>query len=261
MEQKVLHGTIEDIIFQNIENGYAVFTVSSGETQTTCVGIVPHLHTGESVEISGNWTVHATYGKQFQVQSYEKSIPTTEEGIEKYLASGVIKGIGAKTAKKIVERFGEDSFYIIEEKTECLAEIKGITLEKALKIGTLFREQHQQRKAMLFLQDFGVTPTFAMKIYKKYKDRTFDVVKNNPYRLADDILGIGFKMADKMAAAAGIPFNSSDRICSAIKFVLNKAVNNGNVFLPKQMLLQQTQELLQLYDFDIENYIKEYTEE
>ncbi|HIT86211.1 MAG TPA: ATP-dependent RecD-like DNA helicase [Candidatus Coprocola pullicola] len=257
MEQKVLHGTIEDIIFQNIENGYAVFTVSSGETQTTCVGIVPHLHTGESVEISGNWTVHATYGKQFQVQSYEKSIPTTEEGIEKYLASGVIKGIGAKTAKKIVERFGEDSFYIIEEKTERLAEIKGITLEKALKIGTLFREQHQQRKAMLFLQDFGVTPTFAMKIYKKYKDRTFDVVKNNPYRLADDILGIGFKMADKMAAAAGIPFNSSDRICSAIKFVLNKAVNNGNVFLPKQMLLQQTQELLQLYDFDIENYIKE----
>ena len=136
MEQKVLHGIIEDIIFQNIENGYAVFTVSSGETQTTCVGIVPHLHTGESVEISGNWTVHATYGKQFQVQSYEKSIPTTEEGIEKYLASGVIKGIGAKTAKKIVERFGEDSFYIIEEKTERLAEIKGITLEKALKIGT-----------------------------------------------------------------------------------------------------------------------------
>lgn len=120
MEQKVLHGTIEDIIFQNIENGYAVFTVSSGETQTTCVGIVPHLHTGESVEISGNWTVHATYGKQFQVQSYEKSIPTTKEGIEKYLASGVIKGIGAKTAKKIVERFGEDSFYIIEEKTERL---------------------------------------------------------------------------------------------------------------------------------------------
>ena len=257
MEQEVLHGTIEDVIFQNMENGYAVFTVSSGETQTTCVGIVPHLHTGESVEISGNWTVHATYGKQFQVQSYEKSVPTTEEGIEKYLASGVIKGIGAKTAKKIVERFGEDSFYIIEEKTERLAEIKGITLEKALKIGSLFREQHQQRKAMLFLQDFGVTPTFAMKIYKKYKDRTFDVVKNNPYRLADDILCIGFKMADKMAAAAGIPFDSSDRICSAIKFVLNKAVNNGNVFLPKQILLQQTEELLQLYDFDIENYIKE----
>ncbi len=257
MEQETLQGTVEDIIFQNIETGYTVFTVSESETETTCVGIVPHLHEGENVEILGHWTVHATYGKQFQVQAYEKKIPTTEEGIERYLASGIIKGIGAKTAKKIVERFGENSFQIIEEQSERLAEIRGITLEKAQKIGALFQEQHELRNVMLFLQGFGVTPTYAMKIYKKYKERTFDIVKNNPYRIADDIFGIGFKMSDKMAAAAGIPFDSPYRICAGIKFVLNKAVGNGHVFLPMTLLKQQTEELLQLYNIDIEQYCKQ----
>ncbi len=257
MEQEVLHGTVEDIIFQNIDTGYAVFTVSEEETETTCVGVVPHIHEGESVAISGYWTIHATYGKQFQVQNYEKTIPTTEEGIIKYLASGVIKGIGHKTAKKIVERFGENSFQIIEEQPERLAEIRGITLEKAQKINALFQEQHELRKAMLFLQDFGVTPAYATKIYKRYKDKTFDIIKNNPYRIADDIFGIGFKMADKMASAAGIPFDSPYRICAGIKFVLNQALGNGHVYLPITLLTQQTEELLQLYQIDIEQYLKQ----
>ena len=138
-----------------------------------------------------------------------------------------------------------------------MAEIRGITLEKAQKINALFQEQHELRKAMLFLQDFGVTPAYATKIYKRYKDKTFDIIKNNPYRIADDIFGIGFKMADKMASAAGIPFDSPYRICAGIKFVLNQALGNGHVYLPITLLTQQTEELLQLYQIDIEQYLKQ----
>ena len=134
-----------------------------------------------------------------------------------------------------------------------MAEIRGITLEKAQKINALFQEQHELRKAMLFLQDFGVTPAYATKIYKRYKDKTFDIIKNNHYRIADDIFGIGFKMADKMAASMGIPFDSPYRICAGIKFVLNHALGNGHVFLPLMILKQQTEELLQLFQIDIES--------
>ena len=181
VKQEMLHGTIQDIIFQSTETGFAVFTILWEEVEITCVGIVPHIHEGENVEMTGRWTVHATYGKQFQVQSYQKTVPTTEEGIEKYLASGVIKGIGAKTAKKIVERFGEQSFQVIEEQPERLVEIRGKKKKKAQQINALFLEQHELRKAMIFLQDFGVTPTFAMKIYKKYKERTFFSWKGAAY--------------------------------------------------------------------------------
>lgn len=257
MEQQTLHGTVEDIIFQNTETGFAVFSISENEIETTCVGIVPHLHEGENVTISGHWTVHATYGRQFQVEIYEKTIPTTEEGIEKYLSSGIIKGIGAKTAKKIVEKFGENSFQIIEEQPERLSEIRGITLKKAQSIGEVFQQQHELRQVTVFLQNFGITPTFAMKIYKKYKEKTFEIIKNNPYRIADDIFGIGFKMADKIASSIGIAFDSPYRICAGIKFVLNKALGNGHVFLPIALLIQQTEELLQLYHIDMEQYLKE----
>ena len=257
LEQQTLHGTVEDIIFQNTETGFAVFSISENEIETTCVGIVPHLHEGENVTISGHWTVHATYGRQFQVEIYEKTIPTTEEGIEKYLSSGIIKGIGAKTAKKIVEKFGENSFQIIEEQPERLSEIRGITLKKAQSIGEVFQQQHELRQVTVFLQNFGVTPTFAMKIYKKYKEKTFEIIKNNPYRIADDIFGIGFKMADKIASSIGIAFDSPYRICAGIKFVLNKALGNGHVFLPIALLIQQTEELLQLYHIDMEQYLKE----
>ena len=203
-ESVVLEGTVEDIIFQNSDNGYAVFSVDNGESEVICVGIVPNLHNGESLKVIGNWTVHPSYGRQLSVEFYEKTIPTTIDGIEKYLSSGVIKGIGPKTAKKIVEKFGETTFYIIEEKPDRLVEIKGLTYEKAVRISQVFREQHELRRVMIFLQNFGVTPVYAMKYYKKYKEKTFDIVNTNPYRLADDITGIGIKMADKLAASAGI---------------------------------------------------------
>ena len=257
MEDTVITGSVEDIVFHNKDNGYCVFTVDSDGEEITCVGTIMQIHSGEDLRISGNWTMHPTYGKQFQVKFFEKTIPTTAEGIQKYLASGVIKGIGKKTAERIVDKFGEASFYVIEEKPDKLAEIKGISYEKAMTIHNVFCEQHELRRAMLFLQDFGVTPSYAMKIYKKYKGKTFEIVKENPYRLADDINGIGFKMADKMAQNAGIQTDSPNRIKSGIKYVLNQASQNGHVYLPKTELTKITSELLGINTIIIENCLKE----
>lgn len=257
MEDIVLKGEIGDIIYQNKENGYTVFTILAKGEETTCVGVVPMVHEGESLEVRGNWSNHPAYGKQLQVQFYEKSMPTSQSGMEKYLASGLIKGLGPKTSKKIVQRFGDASFYVIEEKPDLLTEIKGITHEKALRISEIFREQHELRKVMMFLQGFEVSPAYIMKIYKKYKGRTFEVVKTNPYRLADDVFGIGFKMADKMAANAGIAEDNPNRIKAAVKYVLNQAASNGDCFLPKEKLLNQAVELLELNLLSVENAIRE----
>lgn len=257
MEEVKIIGEVESVIFQNTENGYAVFSLETEDDEVTCVGTVPQLHQGETLEIHGTWTTHPLYGKQVQVQYYEKSMPTTAAGMEKYLASGLIKGIGPKTAKKIVAEFGEASFYVIEEKPEELAKIRGLTYEKAQRISDIFREQHELRKAMLFLQDFDISPTYAMKIYKKYKSRTFDIVKTNPYRLADDIWGIGFRMADKMAASAGIQPDDPNRIKAAIKYVLTTGAGNGDCFLPKEKLIEEATTLLQLHPMQIENALRE----
>lgn len=256
-EDVCLTGSVAGIIFQNKENGYAVFTIEQDEQEITCTGIVPDLHEGEKLNLSGRWNVHPTYGRQFLIEGYEKVMPDTVEGIEKYLSSGVIRGIGPKTAKKIVEKFGEASFYVIEEKPDRLSEIKGITYDKAKEINKIFIQQHEMRRAMMFLQNFGVSPNFAMKIYKKYKDRTFDVVKNNPYRLADDILGIGFKMADKIAASSGIRPDSAHRIKCGIRYILNDAAASGHVYLPKKELADKTTELLNISCDAIENSIIE----
>lgn len=257
MEDVLLTGSVEDIIFKNKENGYAVFNIQDKEEEVICVGVVPDIHAGEMLKMTGSWVLHPTYGKQFQVRLYEKSIPTTQDGIERYLSSGVLQGIGPKTAQKIVKKFGDDTFQIIEEKPERLAEIRGITYEKAMRIGAVFREQHDLRRVMIFLQQLGVTPAYAMKIFKRYKQRTFEIVKNNPYRLADDIFGIGFKMADKLAAAAGIAPDSSQRICCAIKYVLNQASTSGHTYLPKEELIQTAAEMLQQAPEQMENALKE----
>lgn len=166
MDEIRLTGEVESIIYENKENGYTVFSLTTEDDEVTCVGIVPQIHTGETLEIGGRWSIHPVYGRQIQVQYYEKSMPTTKSGMEKYLASGLIRGIGPKTAKKIVERFGEASFYVIEEKPEQLAEIRGLTYEKALQISQIFREQHELRRAMIFLQGFDVSPAYAMRIIR-----------------------------------------------------------------------------------------------
>ena len=257
MEDVAIKGEIGDIIFQNKENGYAVFTVFVQSEEITCVGIVPMIHEGESLSVRGNWINHPVYGKQLQVQFYEKFMPTSQIGMEKYLSSGLIKGLGPKTSRKIVERFGDAAFYVIEEKPDLLTEIKGITHEKAQRISQIFSEQHELRKVMMFLQGFEVSPAYSMRIYKRYKGRTFDVVKTNPYRLADDVFGIGFKMADKMAANAGIPVDDPNRVKSAIKYVLNQAASNGDCYLPKKRLVAEAVELLELHPLAVENAIRE----
>ena len=257
MEEVRITGEVEDIIFQNKDNGYTVFSLTTENDEVTCVGVLPQIHSGEALEIKGEWKNHPVYGKQLQVQYYEKSMPTTQAGMEKYLASGLIRGIGAKTAKRIVEKFGETAFYVIEEKPDLLTDIKGITYEKAQRISEVFREQHELRRAMMFLQGFDISPAYAMKIYKKFKNRTFDIVKNNPYRLADDVLGIGFKMADKMAANVGIAEDNPNRVKAAVKYVLNNAAANGDCFLPKGKLIGDAVELLGLHPLAVENAIRE----
>ena len=151
MEDLKITGEVEDIIYRNKDNGYTVFSLTTEDDEVTCVGVVPQIHSGEALEIHGSWAMHPLYGRQVQVQYYEKSMPTTTAGMEKYLSSGMIKGIGAKTAKRIVERFGEATFYVIEEKPDLLTEIKGISYDKAQKISEVFCEQHELRRAMMFL--------------------------------------------------------------------------------------------------------------
>ncbi|MFI3173837.1 MAG: ATP-dependent RecD-like DNA helicase [Bacillota bacterium] len=239
-----IKGEVEDVIYHNEDNGYSVFSLSTEKKAITCVGTVFGLRQGESMKINGNWVTHPSYGKQLQIEFCEKSVPTTTQGIEKYLSSGLVKGIGKKTAKKIVEMFGENTFTIIEEQPEKLVEIRGITMTKAQKIADSFRQQYQMRKAMIFLQEFDITPAYALKIYKKYKDKMYEIVKNQPYRLADEIWGIGFKMADKIAMTGGVPMDDPNRIKSGIKFVLNQAVTSGDCYLKKDRLLMASGELL-----------------
>ena len=247
-ESIVLKGSVEDIIFENKDNGYTVFTVDTGEEEVVCVGTLERLNSGENVTLTGSWAMHLVYGKQFQVDYCEKTMPTTAEGIEKYLSSGLIKGIGPKTAKKIVDRFGEATFYVIEEKPDRLVEIRGITYEKALKISEVFKEQNGIRRAMIFMQSYGISPVYAMKIYKRYRENVYDIIKTDPYRLADDVFGIGFKMADAIAEKAGVLKNSPQRVRACIKYVLNNAAANGHTFLPLNVLVLQVVEMTGVSD-------------
>ncbi|MBE6008604.1 MAG: ATP-dependent RecD-like DNA helicase [Lachnospiraceae bacterium] len=256
-ESIVLKGSVEDIIFENRDNGYTVFTIDTGEEEVVCVGTLERLNSGENVTLTGSWTMHLVYGKQFQVDYCEKTMPTTAEGIEKYLSSGLIKGIGPKTAKKIVDRFGEATFYVIEEKPDRLVEIRGITYEKALKISEVFKEQNGIRRAMIFMQSYGISPVYAMKIYKRYRENVYDIIKTDPYRLADDVFGIGFKMADAIAEKAGVLKNSPQRVRACIKYVLNNAAANGHTFLPLGVLVSQVAEMTDVGAEMAENAIVE----
>ena len=254
----VLEGTVEDIIFQNKENWYTVFNFNSDDgDEVTCVGTIPQLSKGESLKLSGTMVIHPSYGLQLKVDIFEKVVPTNAAAIERYLASGTIKGIGAKTAKKIVDKFGAATFYVIEEKFDRLVEIKGINYDKALKIHTAFCAQRDVRKAMLYLQDYGVSAAMAVKIYKKYGYRTIEIIKENPYRLAEDIIGIGFKTADSIADSMGISKDSPNRIKSGIRYILNMDVADGNVFMPFNNLTARAEEILGADSETVEHCLKE----
>ncbi len=260
MEQVTYDGIVEHIIFQNKENGYCVFSMSLSEDEfeeIICVATILDLFEGEHIKVSGTEKIHAQYGSQLEVKAYEKVMPKTIHGIEKYLSSGVIKGIGPKMAKKIIENFGEDAFEVIEKNPLALSKIRGISEVKAIAIGKEFNEQVGLRNVMLFLQQYNISNTNSAKIYKKYKERTIEIVKTNPYILTDDIMGIGFKTADEIAEQMGIQKDSLYRIKSGIKFELQQNLANGNVYVVYDNLLIALQQILRVDVEIIKNGIVE----
>lgn len=251
-----LAGYVEHIIYRNTDNGYTVLNLVSGEAEITCVGIFSTIAEGENIEATGDYTDHPTYGTQFKVVSFEEKAPEDQEAIERYLGSGAIKGIGLAMAARIVRRFKEDTFRIIEEEPERLVEVKGISERKAMEIASQVNEKRDLRQAMIFLQQFGITMNLAVKIYNKYGQEVYGILKENPYRLADDIEGVGFRTADDIAAKAGIRTDSDFRVRSGILYTLLQASGEGHTFLPKEELTSKASELLGINQEIIEkNYM------
>lgn len=247
-----LVGYVEHIIYRNADNGYTVLNLVSGEEEITCVGIFSAIAEGENIEASGDYTDHPTYGKQFKVESFEEKAPEDEEAIERYLGSGAIRGIGLALAARIVRRFKADTFRIIEEEPERLAEVKGISERKAMEIADQVNEKRDLRQAMIFLQQYGITMNLAVKVYQQYGQEVYGIIRENPYRLADDIEGVGFRTADEIAVRVGIRMDSDFRIRSGILYVLLQASTEGHTYLPEEELTRRTGQLLEVGEEQIE---------
>ena len=243
---------MEHIIYRNADNGYTVLNLVSGEEEITCVGIFSAIAEGENIEASGDYTDHPTYGKQFKVESFEEKAPEDEEAIERYLGSGAIRGIGLALAARIVRRFKADTFRIIEEEPERLAEVKGISERKAMEIADQVNEKRDLRQAMIFLQQYGITMNLAVKVYQQYGQEVYGIIRENPYRLADDIEGVGFRTADEIAVRVGIRMDSDFRIRSGILYVLLRASTEGHTYLPEEELTRRTGQLLEVGEEQIE---------
>lgn len=250
-------GYIDHIIFRNEENGYTVLALKGveDEEELTCVGTFPVITQGASIEAQGEYTRHPVYGKQFQISSFMEKMPEDSLAMERYLGSGAIKGIGAALAGRIVRRFGEDTLRIVEEEPERLAEIKGISEKKAREIAAQVAEKADMRKAMMFLQKYGISLNLGAKIYQKYGDSVYSVLQENPYRLADDISGVGFKIADEIAYRIGIHTDSDYRIRSGMMYTLLQASGEGHVYLPKEELFRRASELLGVDESYMEKHL------
>lgn len=250
-------GYIDHIIFRNEENGYTVMVVknSENEEELTCVGSFPAISQGTTIQASGIYTHHPVYGKQFQISSFVEKIPEDTYAMERYLGSGAIKGIGAALAARIVRRFGEDTIRIVEEEPERLAEVKGISEKKAREIAAQVTEKTEMRKAMIFLQKYGISLNLGAKIYQKYKDSLYTVLQENPYRLAEDISGVGFKIADEIAARIGIHADSDYRIRSGMLYTLLQASGEGHTYLPKDQLFARCAKLLGVDESYMEKHL------
>ena len=252
---EVRKGYVEHIVFRNNDNGYTVFQLVSEEEELTCVGLFSVLAEGELIQVSGQMKEHPLYGEQLQVEQYELLAPEDETAMERYLGSGAIKGIGAAMAARIVRRFKGDTLRIIEEEPERLAEVKGISEKKAMEISAQMEEKKDLRQAMMFLTQYGISVPLAVKIYQQYGNRTYQVVEENPYRLADDISGIGFKIADEIASRIGIHTDSDYRIRSGLLYVLLQATGEGHTCLPKEDLLHRASALLGVEEEQMETQL------
>lgn len=256
---ETITGFVEHIVFRNEENGYTVLNLAVEEDEVTCVGVFQFISEGESVELKGEYTVHPSYGPQFQVESYAIKAPQDIVSIERYLGSGAIKGVGAALAARIVRRFKEDTFRIIEEEPERLAEIKGISERKAQEIAEQTEEKRELRQAMIFLQNHGISLTLAVKIYQTYQLDMYRIIQENPYKLAEDVTGVGFKIADEIAHKVGIHMDSDFRIRSGILYVLQQASLEGHTYLPKELLTRRACELLEVDADAIEKHYMDMT--
>lgn len=248
-------GYVGHIVFRNEENGYTVFHLETDDEDVTCVGSFNFINEGELLEVNGEYTTHAVYGNQLKVSSYQVKEPEDLISIEKYLGSGAVKGVGAALAKRIVKKFKEDTFRIIEEEPERLSEIKGISERKAREIASQLEEKKDMRKAMIYLQKYGISTKLAAKIYQHYGLKVYQVLEENPYQLADNIEGVGFKTADEIASRIGIHTDSDYRIRSGIFYTLQQAVNEGHVYLPQSVLTYRAGRLLGVEIQNIEKYV------
>ncbi len=249
---ETINGYVEHIIYQKQENGYTVFVLVSEEKDITCVGTCKGLANGENIEPVGEYTEHPVYGEQFKIASYKVVAPKDSVSVERYLSSGAVKGIGAALAKRIVKRFGDDTFRIMEEEPERLAEIKGISERMAREIAAQMEERKDLRDALVYLQQFGISNTLAIRIFDTYGTNLYGILKENPYKLAEDIDGIGFKIADEIASRIGIHTDSDYRIRSGILYTLLQAVGEGHCYLPMEQVLQRAEQLLQVAAVHIE---------
>ncbi len=239
-----LVGYVEHIIYQNPENGYTVMELVCEDEEITCTGSCKGLSEGENIEAQGEYTEHPLYGKQFKITSYSVVAPTDRVSMERYLASGAVKGVGPALAKRIIKRFGDDTFRIIEEEPERLIEIKGISQRIAREIAAQMEEKRDLRDALVYLQQFGISNTLAIKIYDTYGMGLYKIMQENPYRLAEDISGVGFKVADEIASKIGIHTDSDYRIRSGLLYTLLQSVGEGHCFLPLDILLRRASLLL-----------------
>ncbi|MEG0856969.1 MAG: ATP-dependent RecD-like DNA helicase [Terrisporobacter sp.] len=254
-----IQGMVSDIVFKNEDNGYTIANLANENDEITIVGCMPTLSVGESIEIEGKWINHKIYGSQFQVQSFIPVTPSSLEGIYVYLSSGMIHGIGEKMAKRIVDKFGVDTLDIIQNNPERLTEVEGIGLKKVKQIQESYEENRELRNVIIQLSPYGITPNYCLRIYKKYKEKSIEIINKNPYRLAEDIRGIGFKIADEIASKIGIDKYSPDRIMQGILFTLNQSLANGHTYLPKKILVEQAVKILGVESTFVENGIMDLT--
>ena len=250
-----IQGMVSDIVFKNEENGYTIANLANENDEITIVGCMPTLSVGESIEIEGKWVNHKIYGSQFEVQSFIPITPSSLEGIYVYLSSGMIHGIGEKMAKRIVDKFGVDTLDVIQNNPERLTEVEGIGIKKVKQIQESYEENRELRNIIIQLSPYGITPNYCLKIYKKYKEKSIEIINKNPYRLAEDIRGIGFRIADDIAAKIGIDKYSPDRIMQGILFTLNQSLANGHTYLPKRILIEQSVKILGVEPKYVENGI------
>ena len=250
-----IQGIIEEIVFRNEVNGYTVLEIEGNKQQTTIVGYFPFINIGETIKVAGQWVEHQDYGRQFKMEAYQVITPATLNGIERYLASGLISGIGPATAKKLIEKFGLDTLDIIQYNPQKLTEVPGIGPKKSEKIHDAFMEQTELKDIMLFLEGYKISPAYAVRIYKTYGVDTIRIIKENPYNLAEDVFGIGFKTADKIALSAGVPIDSEFRIACGTRYTLGQFHQKGHTYVPQDVLIKYSADLLEVPVESVENIL------